>query len=167
MSPDQLRSRLLQRRGSMVIGGMQPSAAEIEMQARHIALRPARPPIRPVALEHHRGQPARHQSPRRGHPHARLHHDDVGVSGHGLQGRLSKRRLVIRPASGCFAPSRGTAESPPTRQSDLAHHFTSHRAASHRGRGQRSNQVWHQGRSYGTSSRADRPGSRERPMLSA
>ena len=111
------------------------------MQPGHIAC-PGATADPPGGLKHHRGQPACRQPPRRGNTRgAGSDYDHVGDGAHGSQGRLSKRRLMIRQASGCLGPSRATAESRRTRQSDLADGFASHRAASHRGRGERSTEV--------------------------
>jgi hypothetical protein len=70
---------------------MQPSAAEIEMQARHIPC-PGLTADPRGRLKHHRGEAARRQPPRRGNTRsAGSDYDYVGVGAHGSQGRLSKR----------------------------------------------------------------------------
>jgi hypothetical protein len=125
------RSRPLSNAGpGVAVGGMQPSAAEIEMQARHIAC--PGPTANPRGgLKHHSREPACRQPARRGNARsAGSDYDYVSVGAHGLQRQVIETKLLIRPASPlpCARPSH---RRKPTHSSDRpCSLITSHRAAS-------------------------------------
>ena len=107
----------------------QPRSRE---QPRHIAC-PGPTADPPGRLKHYRGEPARRQPARRGNTRsAGSDNDYVGVSGHGSQGRMSKRRLVIRPASGCFRarPSHGRKSTHSSERPCSSFHLSSRRLTS-------------------------------------
>ena len=89
------------------------------MQARHIAC--PGPTADPRSrLEQYRGEAARRPSTRRGNTRSPgSDNDDVSVGAHGTNCGLSKRRPLIRLASGCFALGRAMAETRRRRRSGL------------------------------------------------
>ena len=100
------------------------------MQARHIAC-PGPTADPPGRLKHHRGEPAHRQPPGRGNTRGTgSDNDHVGVGAHGLQGRLSKRRLVIALRLFCARPSHGRKSTHSSERPCSSFHLSSRRLPS-------------------------------------